>query len=127
MLSGEYRDKDMWRRKYTISDAWLQNVLSGNTFMEHLKYNQAKRIAIYGFGKYGKLLYKEMQKREIPVACIIDQNADKLAGDIGVCTLDDLHESLDIVIVTVAVDMGVIRERCQSFNEDCYVFSLGDI
>ena len=127
MLNGEYQDKDLWRRKYTISDAWLQNVLAGNTFIQHLKDNQAKRIAIYGFGKYGKLLYKEMQKREIPVACIIDQNADKLAGDIGVCTLDDLHESLDIVIVTVAADTGVIRERCQSFNENCYVFSLGDI
>ena len=127
MLNGEYQDKDLWRRKYTISDAWLQNVLSGNTFIQHLKDNQAKRIAIYGFGKYGKMLYKEMKKREIPVACIIDQNADKLAGNILACTLDDLYESLDIIIVTVAADMGVIRERCRSFNENCYVFSLGDI
>lgn len=127
MLNGEYRDKDLWRRRYSISDAWLRNVLSGNTLMEHLKDNREKRIALYGFGKYGKLLYKEMQNYGIPVACIIDQKADKLPEDVFSCKLDDLQESLDAVIVTVAADMGVIREHCRRFHADCYVFNFGDI
>lgn len=127
MLDGEYRDKDLWRRRYTISDAWLRNVLSGNTLIVHLKENPTKRIAIYGFGKYGKMLYREMQKHGVPVACIIDQNADKISEDVLACTLEDLHEKLDAVVVTVAVDTGAIRARCQKLNESCYVFNLGDI
>lgn len=126
-LNGEYRDIDMWRRRYVIADAWLRNVLSGNTFIEHLKEDQTKRIAIYGFGKYGKMLYREMQKHGISVACIIDQNADKISVDVFACTLDALQESLDVVVITVATDTGVIRAHCQRFNENCYVFSLGDI
>lgn len=127
MLNGAYRDKDSWYRRYMISDAWLRNVLSGNTFMEHLKENPAKRIAIYGFGKYGKMLYREMQRQGISIVRIIDQNADKLSVNVPTCTLDTLHEKLDIVVVTVVADICVIRTRCQEFNENCHVFNLGDI
>lgn len=127
ILNDEYRDKDLWRRRYTISDAWLRNVLSGNTFILHIKENQTKRIAIYGFGKYGKMLYGEMQKHGVPIVCIIDQNANKLSENVGVCTLENLHDKLDIVVVTVATDINPIRTRCQMLNEKCYVFNLGDI
>ena len=127
ILDKEYQDKELWRRRYTISDAWLRNVLSGNTFIRHLKENRMKRIAIYGFGKYGKMLYREMKKQKIPVACIIDQNAGKISENVPACTLDDLQESLDIVIVTVVADIEAVRICCHRFNEDCYVFSLGDV
>ena len=73
------------------------------------------------------MLYREMLKHGIPVACIIDQNADKISEDVFACTLDTLHEKLDIVVVTIATDIHEIRARCQMFNENCYVFGLGDI
>lgn len=127
ILNGEYRDKDLWRRRYSIADTWLQNMLSGNAFIKHLKENQTKKIAIYGFGKYGKLLYEEMLKHGISVACIIDQNAGKISEDVLACTLETLQEKLDIVVVTIATDINIIRTRCQILNENCYVFGLGDI
>lgn len=127
ILNGEYRDKDLWRRRYSIADTWLQNMLSGNAFIKHLKENQTKKIAIYGFGKYGKLLYEEMLKHGISVACIIDQNAGKIPEDVLACTLETLQEKLDIVVVTIATDINIIRTRCQILNENCYVFDLGDI
>lgn len=127
ILNEEYQDKDLWRRRYMISDAWIRNILAGNTFMKYLAENQTKRIAIYGFGKYGKMLYREMKKHGIPIACIIDQNADKISEDIMTFSLDNLQKSLDVVVVTVAADISTIRACCQRFNESCYVFSLGDI
>ena len=73
------------------------------------------------------MLYREMKKQKIPVACIIDQNAGKISENVPACTLDDLQESLDIVIVTVVADIEAVRICCHRFNEDCYVFSLGDV
>lgn len=124
----EYRDKVIWRMRYAIADAWLCDVLSGNRFIQRLKENEGERIAIYGYGEYGKRLLAAMQKTGLHIVCIIDQNADKIHERIPVCTLKDLREKLDIVIVTIAgADMKSIKARCRELNADCYVLNLKDI
>lgn len=127
LLREEYRDKDLWCRRYVIADAWLRNILAGNMFLKHFWENREKRMAIYGFGKYGKMLYQSMKRQGISRICIIDQNADKISGDVYACTLEALQESLDVVVVTVAADLKAVRTKCHMINENCYVFSLGDI
>ena len=127
-LIKEYKDKEVWRMRYAMADAWLQNVLSENSFIDTLKENGTKKIAIYGYGKYGKLLYSELRKKEVPVACIIDQNAANIHESISAYTLDEVKEKLDIVIVTtVLVDLDLIKEHCWKLNDNCYVISLKDI
>ena len=127
IISTVYPVIELWRRRYMIADAWNRNIMEGNNLIKHLKDNAMKKIAIYGFGKYGKMLYGEMLKQGVPVTCVIDQNADKMSGDVLFLTLNDLRESLDLVIVTVAVNIEPIRLHCREFNENCYVFNLGDI
>ncbi len=123
-----YRDKVIWRLRYAMADVWLQNTLSENSLVDCLKENDTKKVAIYGYGKYGKLLYSELQKKGIAVSCIIDQNADNMHAGIPACTLENLKEPLDVVIVTtVLADLKLIKKHCWMLNSDCYVISLKDI
>ena len=127
-LLNAYKDKDLWRIRYAIADAWLRNVLSGKDFLERLKENSDKKIAIYGYGKYGKMLYSEIVKKGLHVACIIDQKADEIHENVIVYTLENLKEKLDIVIVTAAAaDINQIRKCCCGLNSRCYVISLKDV
>lgn len=124
----EYEDKYLWRVRYAISDAWLRDVLVGNLFIKRLKDNELEKIGIYGYGKYGKMLYSSMQKQGLQKIFVIDQNADKIHDEVTAYTLDTLKESLDVVIVTIAeADMETIRKHCCGLNEKCYVISLKDI
>lgn len=127
-LLNAYKDKDLWRIRYAIADAWLRNVLSGKDFLERLRENSDKKIAIYGYGKYGKMLYSEIVKKGLHVACIIDQKADEIHENVIAYTLENLKEKLDIVIVTAAAaDINQIRKCCCSLNSRCYVISLKDV
>lgn len=123
-----YQDNILWHKKYAMADAWLSSILSGNQFLQRVKENGIQKIAIYGYGKYGKMLHAELVKEGMYVDCIIDINAVNIHGDIKVCTLDYLEEKLDLVIVTTAAaNIRMIREYCCRLNEDCYVISLKDI
>lgn len=127
-LLKEYRDKDIWRMRYVMADTWLRNVLSENNFIDKLKENSTKRVAIYGYGKYGKMLYSELLRKGVPVTCIIDQKADNIHEGVSVVTLDNVKEKLDIVIVTtVLADVNLVKRHCCKLNGSCYVISLKDI
>ena len=128
ILLEEYKDKVLWRMRYTMADALLQNIMYGNMFIEKLKENNAKKIAIYGYGKYGKMLYGELIKMGLLITCIIDQNADNIHEKIAAYSLENLKEKLDIVIVTtVAADINIIKQYCCKLNNNCYVISLKDV
>ena len=126
MISALYSGRELWHRQYKIASAYIRNVFGKGAFIKHLKENKTKRIAIYGFGKCGRMLYKAMKKNGISVTCVIDQNARRIFGNAFAITLDDLREPLDIVVVTVLADVAYIRASCQKYNADCYVFSLGN-
>lgn len=124
----EYRDKDLWRVRAAIADAWLQDVLSGYKFLKNLRDNGMEKIGIYGYGKYGRMLHAAMKEHGLRSVCVIDQNADRIHEKVTAYTLNALKEKLDVVIVTIAeVDVEMIRRRCRELNENCFVLSLKDI
>lgn len=127
-LYMEYRDKNIWRMRYYILDAWVRDMISGHGFIQRLKENSIEKIAILGYGKCGKMLFTEMEKNGLRIACIIDQNAKNIHAKVRTCTLEDLREALDMVIVTIAeADMKMVRRICCGLNVNCYVLSLKDI
>lgn len=124
----EYDDKTAWRMRYAMMKNWMEEKLKGNPFWNRLRENSVERLAIYGYGYYGKMLYSDLKKNEIPVSCIIDQRADFIQAEIPVYTLQELEKPLDVVIVaTIDVDIDQIRKKCCQLNNDCYVINLKDI
>lgn len=127
-LCMEYRDKNIWRMRYQILDAWVRDMVSGNRFIQRLKENRIEKIAILGYGRCGKMLFTEMERNGLKIACIIDRNAKNIHTKVMACTLEDLREALDIVIVTIAeADMKMVRKICCGLNANCYVLNLKDI
>lgn len=127
-LCMEYGDKNNWRMRYYILDAWVRDMISGHGFIQRLKESNIEKIAILGYGKCGKMLFTEMERNGLRIACIIDRNAKNIHAKVRVCTLEDLREALDMVIVTIAeADMKMVRRICCGLNANCYVLNLKDI
>ncbi len=92
----------------------------------------AKRIAIYGYGHFGKILYDELQKihrvnPEIAVAAVIDQkcNAKDLVGVVYTNDISSVSD-YDAIIVSVLNGSEEIVERLQK-QTDKKVYSLMNI
>ena len=73
-----------------------------------LNVNGYKRVAIYGYGIFGRHLCHELAANGIVITYVVDQNIDKL--DIGYETFlpDDQLPETDIMIVTAIQDYGTI-------------------
>ena len=63
--------------------------------------SSAKKIAIYGFGKLGKLLYRDFKESGIEVAEVIDRKGNLLNTNVDIKTLNDRLEPVDYLINTV--------------------------
>lgn len=121
-------EKNKWRLRYNMADAWLMDKCNGNEFVNVLHDNKERKIAVYGYGKYGKLLVKEMLDNDVTPTCIIDRGLISNEYDIPVCNLDNVPADVEYIIVTTAmVSISYVREKMRTVNKDCYVFGLNDI
>lgn len=64
-------------------------------------------MAIYGMGALGNLLYEELEKEGIIVSFVMDNNIGVFC-DCPVYSLEDDIPDVDIVLVTVEVQVGEI-------------------
>jgi hypothetical protein len=124
-LSDEYLiRKNMYALEHLVSD------LVNKELINTLKDNPEIKLGLYGYGKYGRLVFQELTNEGIHVSCIVDENKElenKVPG-VDVCSLDNLHMTLDYMIVTTArADVWYIREKMEKINSSCYVFGLNDI
>ena len=101
-----YPDKDT--RSLHFFDKWMTLREEGFCVANWLNVNGYKRVAIYGYGIFGRHLCHELAANGIVITYVVDQNIDKL--DIGYETFlpDDQLPETDIMIVTAIQDYGTI-------------------
>ena len=97
------------------------------------KNNDLKRVAIYGYGKIGKMLHYELSRTEgVDVVAVIDKNHSNLSASVPIIGPDDMVPQNDIVLVTVSDYYSVkklLQEKCKkiiSFKEflEGYAFEI---
>ena len=77
---------------------WL-NSHFGNSIEEYLKREGIKKVAIYGCGFFGRMLYKELFKTDIKVEYMIDQRRD-IDADVEVISPQSQWRRVDAIIIS---------------------------
>ena len=80
---------------------WITLYQKGISLKEYLNEIHVSTVAIYGFGKIGRMIVQELRDSNITVKYVIDKNADKFKVDVPIITYEDIKEQVDLVIVTV--------------------------
>lgn len=101
----------MYSQFYHVMDAWVELYQKGIRVSDVL-YNQGIRsVAIYGNGKLGKRIYKELINSSVEVKYIIDNNAKKFLMDIPVYSINSKLPKIDLIIVTVIQEYENIKKQ----------------
>lgn len=86
---------------YLFMRNWVELHQSGMSIADNLLNQDISKIAIYGAGKHGKMLYNELKSTEVKVTYWIDQNnRDETIEGCPVMGLDSELPQVDAVIVT---------------------------
>ena len=96
---------------YRLLIKWLNIHNNGRNTADYLKRKNIKKVAIYGMGDLGIILYDELIRGGIEISYVIDKNADLLNLDIDsdVKSPDDDFCKVDAIIVTSLVYFDEIR------------------
>ncbi|HBA67755.1 MAG TPA: hypothetical protein DCZ40_00115 [Lachnospiraceae bacterium] len=104
---------------------WLQAVINGWNPMDYFRHRGYHRVAIYGFGKLGKILRTELLRYGMDVPYIIDRNIK--GGEIDIISWEDCWKPVDCIVVTPFYAYRDIREQIRREKGDYVVVSLEDI
>lgn len=104
---------------------WLRMKIRKISIKDYLKDNSITNIAIYGWGDIGKILYEDIQCREIEIDYIIDNN---VKGD-GIISIDELksrEKKIDLIIVTPILEIKEIYSELITVI-DCEILSIMEL
>lgn len=111
-------DKSNWECFITLK-RWLENRNANKTFVDYFNEYGYRKIAIYGAGDIGKLLYEEIKNSDIRVSYFVDRNAEGLRqlGDVPIITISDIEnmEEVDAIVIT---PLGNYDAICKSLAEN---------
>lgn len=87
---------------------------------------KGQRLAIYGYARLGKRLYKLLVANDINVDYIIDRKGDSVLAPVSVYSLDEELNAVDIIVVTV---IGAFNDiLCELRKKtDAYIIDLMDV
>lgn len=103
---------------YNLLSKWMELELSGESLADKLILSGKRNIAIYGAGKHGELLYRDLlQNKKVKVCYFID---NKLAGQkhhgIKVYAPKDELPQVDAIIVTPYLELDSISSELNNPN-----------
>lgn len=120
----DYLNQALYKRNsfYNLLFQWLDKKLDDNTVEKALAGGSIASVAIYGAGKHGLLLYKELkQQNNINVKYFIDKN--EIETDIPVYKLEDGLPEVDAVIISPYLETEAIKPKIKAIL-NCKVISL---
>lgn len=119
-------ENEMLKQRVCLLENWVQILEKDISIGDFLRRNNIYEVAIYAYGKYGKMLMQELKKDGILVKYAIDANKTNDTSDIPIYLLHDKLPAIDMVIVsTVGISVLDIRERLAYLG--CPVIGLNEL
>lgn len=94
------------QRILNIMDCYLQRIQMKPSLKEQLIQMGCQTVAIYGIGRLGKLLYRELQDM---VVYEIDKNSKTAYGNVPIKCLDEEFPPVDLVVITTVYGSDAIK------------------
>ncbi len=111
---------------FSILEQWLSNKQSDIKLEEYLASQKYCKVAIYGMGVLGNLLYQELRNTRIQVSYAIDRNGDEMYFEVPVLNPSDEYDEVDAIIVTAILDYEKIGANIKK-KTHADVISLEDV
>ncbi len=91
-----------YKTYYDILTRWLDNNMNHKKISDYLKKRNLNNIVIYGMGKLGELLYKELINSKIDIPYTLDSNIDNIKiNQFKSKTMEEVDNSIDIDVVII--------------------------
>lgn len=118
------------RDGFIMIKRWLENRNAGKTFEAYFKECGYGKIAIYGAGDLGNLLYEELKDTSVRIMCFVDRNAEGLQQIDGIPVVlpqdVEQYEEVDIMVVTPVGSYGAIYKMMMENYPQIPMISLKD-
>lgn len=110
---------------------WIDNMQGNRRIDAFLLENGYKKIAVYGKGTLGFLLYRELQNADVTIEFFMDQTADEYSSNVeGIPVIKkeelDKMEEVDAIIVTPIHAYENIRKDLEGMGVTIPVISLNE-
>ena len=99
-----------------ILTTWKRISLDGHNVSEYFRNRGYKTIAIYGRGKLGGYLERELLHAGMRVAFFIDKNAANII-DCECKAIDDDFKVVDVIVITITEDLIETRKILEKKNK----------
>ncbi|MCR5503220.1 MAG: Coenzyme F420 hydrogenase/dehydrogenase, beta subunit C-terminal domain [Lachnospiraceae bacterium] len=116
---------DKWFGYFEVLLRWMQKPDPVGWLRNRVEECGYERIAIYGMGEVGRLLYEKMKSASIPVEYAIDKRPQKVDGQLKVVRPGDELEPVDVIIVSILSEFDGIRKLLEK-KTDAKIISIRD-
>lgn len=111
---------------------WLSHKIQKKENCSYLFKQGISKVAIYGMGSLGGLLYEDLKQSQIKIAYIVDQRAEEVffgSEDIKVIKSEEIknQEKVDAIIITAVHAYEDICRNLKNTGVDIRVISLEDL
>lgn len=110
-LNWEIRTKEAVESNIALE--WLSQEIEGKHITNYLRHNEYKDVAIYGYGRIGRILCNELQLSGFCVKYVIDKNKEALVTNRKAISPTEPFEPVDAIIITPIMDFFAIKEFCK--------------
>ena len=112
-------ERDFFIQLYELMEKPELFVSLKENLSRYFDMNGYKNIAVYGIGKLGTLILKNIDTTRLESVCIIDENKAVCFGDMEMISIQELAEKkeTDMVLVTPLLDYPQIEEQICSMRE----------
>ena len=109
---------------------WLLNKNIGKTVDKYLNVFNVKKVAIYGAGLIGDIIFQDLKDGDIQVVCFIDKGkTHQKLYDIPIVDFDcyELFENLDAIIVSLGHCYYAIRKELRESGFNRNIINIEEI
>lgn len=112
-------ERDFFIQLYELMEKPKLFVDLGKNLTRYFHRNDYRNIAVYGVGKLGKLILRNIDVTQLESICTVDENKESRFENIETVTIKELvaREKLDLVLVTPLLDYPQIEAQICSMRE----------
>lgn len=110
-----------FRSYFFLLESWVRLKQQGKDISSFFSRKGYQNIAIYGFGKIGKLLFNELKDSDIRVTYAIDQFKSQEEAGIRVYGLDEQLPQVDCIVVATDFIFEDIKSKLEPLSSAAIV------
>lgn len=130
--SCDFVNHDKYYDMYIFMIRWMEVVAKKKSIEKYLISKNIKKLAIYGAGHIGRLLYNQLKNSDVMVLYGIDQNIERnfISEDIPIYTIEELLPKVQAIIVTPFYDFQEIEMdlrksvKCEIISVDTMIEAI---